>query len=174
MKTACLLTGEPGSGKTTIIKEVVSRSPGRAGGFYTEEIRREGVRLGFKIVTLDGREAVMAHTGFRGTYRVSKYGVDVESIDKVAAAAVREATRSHDIVVIDEIGKMELFSALFRDAVSEALESGKKVLGTIMLAAHPWADVIRQRADVEVVLVTRANRAAVVERVLRWLESGSV
>jgi nucleoside-triphosphatase len=116
----------------------------------------------------------MAHTSVHGPYRVSKYGVDVESIDKVAALAVREATRGHDIVVIDEIGKMELFSALLKDAVTEALESGKKVLGTIMLAADPWADTIKRRADVEVVLVTRANRAAVVERVLRWLESGSV
>lgn len=174
MKTACLLTGEPGSGKTTIIKGVLSKAPGRAGGFYTEEIRREGVRQGFKIVTLDGKEAVMAHTSGRGPYRVSKYGVDVDSIDRVAVVALREAVRSRDIVVIDEIGKMELSSALFKDAVAETLDSGKKVLGTIMLAPHPWADAIKRRPDVEVVLVSRANRAAVLEQVVRWLESGTV
>jgi nucleoside-triphosphatase len=171
MKNAYLLSGEPGSGKTTIIKSVLHKVGKSAGGFYTEEIRRQGIRQGFQIVTLDGQVAVMSHSGISSPYRVGKYGVDTGSIDSVAVPAVREAILGYDIVVIDEIGKMELFSPDFRDAVLEALESGKKVLGTIMLAAHPWADGIKRRDEVEIIRVTRANRSDVVNQVLLWLES---
>jgi len=171
MKKACLLSGEPGSGKTTIIKEVLSKVGKSAGGFYTEEIRSQGIRQGFRIITLDGKSATLAYSGIRSPYRVSKYGVDVSSMDEVAIPAVREAIRSRDIVVIDEIGKMELFSYSFRDAVIEALESEKRVLGTIMLASHPWADVVKRRAEVEIISVTRFNRSEVVDQVVGWLES---
>jgi nucleoside-triphosphatase len=169
MKKACLLSGEPGSGKTTIIKEVLSKVNKSAGGFYTEEIRSQGARQGFKIITLDGKSAVLAHTSVRSTHRVSKYGVDTDSIDKVAVPALKQAIQSKDIIVIDEIGKMELFSSSFKDAVIEALESGKKVLGTIMLASHPWADKIKARQDVEIIKVTRLNRNEVVNQVLAWI-----
>jgi nucleoside-triphosphatase len=169
MKRAYLLSGEPGSGKTTIIKEVLSKVNKSAGGFYTEEVRSQDVRQGFKIVTLDGKNAVLAHTSVRSPHRVSKYCVDIDSIDKVAVPALKQAIQSKDIIVIDEIGKMELFSPSFEDAVIEALQSEKKVLGTIMLASHPWADKIKERPEVEVIQVTRFNRNEVTNKVLNWL-----
>ena len=169
MKRAYLLSGEPGSGKTTIIKEVLSKVNKSAGGFYTEEIRSQGVRQGFKIITLDGKSAVLAHVGVSSLYRVSKYGVDTDSMDKVAVPSLKQAIQSKDIIVIDEIGKMELFSPSFKDAVIEALQSEKKVLGTIMLASHPWADKIKERPEVEVIQVTRLNRNEVVNQVLAWI-----
>ncbi len=169
MKRAYLLSGEPGSGKTTIIKEVLSKVNKSAGGFYTEEIRSQGVRQGFQIITLDGKSAVLSHTSVRSPHRVGKYGVDTDSMDKVAAPALRQAIQSKDIIVIDEIGKMELFSPSFKDAVIEALQSEKKVLGTIMLASHPWADRIKERPEVEVIEVTRLNRNEVVNQVLAWI-----
>jgi len=171
MKKAYLLSGQPGSGKTTIIKEVLSKVGKSAGGFYTEEIRNHGIRQGFRIITLDGESATLAHSGISSPYRVSKYRVDINSMDRVAIPAVREAICNRDIVVIDEIGKMELFSYSFRDAVIEALESEKRVLGTIMLASHPWADVVKRRAEVEIIWVTRLNSSKVVDQVLGYLES---
>jgi len=169
MKRAYLLSGEPGSGKTTIIKEVLSKVNKSAGGFYTEEIRSQGVRHGFKIITLDGKEAVLSHVSVHSPHRVSKYGIDPDNMDKVAVPALKQAIRSKDIIVIDEIGKMELFSASFKNAVIEALESKNKVLGTIMLASHPWADKIKKRPEVEVIKVTRFNRSEVIKQVLDWL-----
>jgi nucleoside-triphosphatase len=169
MKRALLLTGEPGCGKTTIIKEVLAKANRSAGGFYTEEIRAKGIRQGFKIITMDGKSAILAHIDVHSPHRVSKYGVDIESIDKVAVSALREAIQSKDVVVIDEIGKMELFSTPFKDAVLQALESDKRVLGTVMLASHPWADKIREQPEVEIVKVTRFNRNEVVNKVLDWL-----
>ena len=171
MKTAYFLSGEPGTGKTTIIKEVLSKANQSAGGFYTEEIRSQGVRQGFQIITIDGKNAVLAHISIRSLHQVSKYGVDKDSMDKVAVPAVRQAIQSKDIIVIDEIGKMEMFSASFKDAVIEALESKKKVLGTIMLASHPWADKIKERPEVEVIKVSRLNRDEVIKRVLDWIEA---
>jgi nucleoside-triphosphatase len=169
LKKAYLLSGEPGCGKTTLIKEVLAKANKSAGGFYTEEIRVQGGRQGFKIVTLDGKTAVLAHTSVHSPNRVSKYGVDIDNMDKTAIPALKEAIKSKDIVVIDEIGKMELFSPSFKDAVIEALQSKKKVLGTIMLASHPWADKIKERPEVEVIKVTRFNRGEVIKQVLDWL-----
>jgi nucleoside-triphosphatase THEP1 len=171
MKKACFLTGSPGVGKTTIIKQVLEKAQLRAGGFLTEEIRSGGARQGFRIVTLDGRSSILAHIDIKSPYRVSKYGVDIDGLDKVGVAALRAATTECDLVVIDEIGKMEFFSPSFKEAVSEALSSNKRVLGTIMLTSHPWADEMKQRPNVATVTVTRMNHPQVMEQVLEWLES---
>ncbi len=159
----------PGTGKTTIIKEVLSRSERSAGGFYTEEIRTQGMRQGFQIVTLDGETTTLAHIHIHGPYRVSKYGVDLSELERVAVPAIERAIRSHDIVVIDEIGKMELFSSAFRITALEAIESGKLVLGTIMLKPHPWADKIKHHPAVELILVDRSNRQEILRQLLQWI-----
>jgi len=171
MKQAYLLSGAPGVGKTTLIKQAIAMVKGKAGGFYTQEIRSQGVRQGFEIVTLDGSRAILAHVGIRSPYRVSKYGVDTENLDKVGVVALRRAIQECDIVVIDEIGKMELFSLAFREAVLEALNSRKKLLGTIMLPSHPWANQIKQDPRVKVLLVSRTNHQQVLEEVVGWLRS---
>jgi nucleoside-triphosphatase len=171
MDQAFLLTGVPGSGKTSLLKEVLAQVSASAGGFYTEEIRFGGARHGFKIVTLDGQSATLAHIDIQSPYRVSKYGVDLAALEQVAVPAITKAIGECDIVVIDEIGKMELFSRSFREAVLEAIASGKRVLGTIMLKPHPWADRIKQHPGVKVVPVTKMNRSQVMDQVLLWLKS---
>ena len=95
MGRTLLLTGRPGIGKTTVIKAVAKSLGQQAGGFYTEEIRGPGGRKGFRLVTLDGQEAVMAHVNLRGRGRprVSRYGVDVAAIERVGVAALRRAMR---------------------------------------------------------------------------------
>ena len=157
MKRVYLLTGKPGTGKTSLIKQVVAELKGEAGGFYTEEIRSQGMRLGFKLVTLDGYEAILAHVNIPSRYRVSRYGVDIDSLDRVGVFALRQANKQCDLIVVDEIGKMELFSASFREAVLEIISSGKRVLGTIMLAPNPWADAIKRQPQVNLIEVTRTN-----------------
>jgi energy-coupling factor transporter ATP-binding protein EcfA2 len=84
-----LLTGRPGCGKTTLIKRVVKNLPQGAGGFYTEEIRDGGTRTGFKIVTLDGEEAVFAHVDFKTPDHVGKYGLDLSALERIGVGAVR-------------------------------------------------------------------------------------
>jgi nucleoside-triphosphatase len=169
MKRALLLTGQPGTGKTALIKEALARTKVKGGGFYTEEIRTGGIRQGFRIVALDGQEAMLAHVSISSQYQVSKYRVDTDALDRVGVAALRQALKESDLIVIDEIGKMELLSPEFREAVTQVLDSGKKVLGTIMLNPHPFADEIKRHHEVEVLLVTRGNRPQVMNKVLNWL-----
>ena len=171
MKQVFLLTGRPGTGKTRLIKEAVAGMGSKAGGFYTEEIRSSGVRQGFKLVTLDGQSAILAHVKIHSPYRVSKYGVDIDSLDRVGVSALHKAAQECDLVVVDEIGKMELFSANFKKAVLEIIGSGKRVLGTIMLNAHPWADAIKRRPQVDLVPVTGANYHQVLAELRQWLKA---
>ena len=172
MKKTLVLTGKPGTGKTALIKEALTRTKAKRGGFYTEEIRTEGIRQGFQIVTLDGREAILAHVGISSPHQVSKYGVDTDSLNRVGVSVLRWALKESDLIVIDEIGKMELLSVEFREVVTQAINSGKKVLGTIMLNPHPFADEIKRHPEVETLLVTRDNRTEVMRKVLNWLTEG--
>jgi nucleoside-triphosphatase len=171
MKRALLLSGQPGTGKTALIKEALARTKVKGGGFYTEEIRTKGIRQGFRIVTLDGREAILAHVNISSPYQVSKYRVDRDALDRVGVAGLRQALEESDLIVIDEIGKMELLSPQFKEAVTQAINSGKKVLGTIMLNPHPFADEIKRHPEAEVLLVTRDNRSQVINEVLNWLRA---
>lgn len=163
------MTGRPGAGKTALIKEVLTRTEVRGGGFYTEEIRTGGIRQGFRIVTLDGQEAVLAHVGISSPYQVSKYHVDTDALDRVGVSALLKALKENDLIVVDEIGKMELLSPRFKQVVTQTINSGKKVLGTVMLSPHPFADEIKRHPEVEVLLVTRENLTDVLNRVLNWL-----
>lgn len=170
MVNVYLLTGSPGAGKTTIIREAIARLKARAGGFYTQEIRIGGVRQGFQITTLNGQNVILSHVDIHSPHRVSKYGVDIDNLDKVGVAALYQAIKESDLIVIDEIGKMELLSPRFREAVLKAINSGKKILGTIMLNPHPFANEIKKYPQVKVIQVSRANHAQVLNEILNWFK----
>ncbi len=170
MNRVLLLTGKPGTGKTALIREAINKTRIRAGGFYTEEIRTGGVRQGFRIVTLDGREAILAHVNISSPYQVSKYKVDINSLDKVGVPAIHQALKEYDVTIIDEIGKMELLSLQFKEAVRQAMDSDRKVLGTIMLGPHPFADEVKSHPEVRLLLLSKDNRNQALGEILRWLE----
>ena len=171
MGRALLLTGRPGVGKTTVVMAVAESLGGRAAGFYTEEIRGTGGRQGFRLVTLDGRAAVMAHVNLRGRGRprVGRYGVDAGAIERVGVAALRRAEREGKVVIVDEIGKMELFCGPFKEAVLHAVNGPQPIVATAMLRPHPWVDSLKMMPHVTVWEVTAANRNGMAKRVMEWL-----
>jgi nucleoside-triphosphatase len=169
MGRAYLLTGRPGVGKTTCLRRALALAGQPAGGVFTEEIREQGTRVGFALETVDGRRTVLAHVRRRGEPRVGKYGVDVAALDDVGVPAIRAAVREGCLVIVDEIGKMEMASAAFRLAVEAALRGPVSVLGTILAAPHPWADHIKADPAVRLIEVTLANRESIPAKLVALL-----
>jgi nucleoside-triphosphatase len=165
-----LLTGLPGIGKTTIIQKVVRDLTRPAGGFYTREIREGSTRKGFRIISLDGREGLLAHRDFTGPFRVGRYGVNVADIERIAVNALEQALENSGCLIIDEIGRMELFSQRFQRCVLQCLDASTTVLGTIQRARTPFLDRIRSREDVEIITVTTTNRNDLPSNILRMLD----
>ncbi len=152
-----LLTGRPGIGKTTLIKRLIETSSLSKGGFYTEEVREEGQRVGFSLITLDGKRSLLAHLKTKSPYRVGRYGVDIDTFEAIGVESIRKAISTNDIIIIDEIGRMELFSRKFREVVLQALKTGR-VVATIKKGRDDFVDKIKSRKDVRGLEVNLENR----------------
>jgi len=161
-----LITGKPACGKTTLIREILKELNFKADGFYTSEIRKGKERLVFEIISLDGKRGILAHKDLKSKFNVSKYGVNIEDLDRIGTESVLKAIREKKICVIDEIGGMEILSRKFREAVEKVLNSQIPVLGTITLKSNPFCDTIKQRKDTKVFYLTRENREKVKKEVL--------
>jgi nucleoside-triphosphatase len=166
--TRILLTGPPQCGKTTVIKKVVERFPGRASGFYTREVREAGRRVGFEIVTLDGRTTWLSHVDFPGPYRVGKYGVSLENLHRVVLPAL-EAGEGVDLLVVDEIGKMECLSARFVAALDALWRQPVPLLASVAEKGGGFIQKIKEKPGIILVRVTPANRDELPERILAQL-----
>lgn len=171
MNQAILLTGDPGSGKTTLLRRFLLDRNVPAGGFYTREARVEGTRVGFDIVTLDGRVGRLAHIESKSNIRVGRYGVDLEALDSIGVSAVQNAIDDQLLVVIDEIGPMEIYSEKFCAVVNRALSSDVMVFGTIVKRSVPFADQVKVHPRVKLIEVTVCNRENLLAEVTRLFDS---
>ena len=155
--TNILLTGPPRSGKSTLIEKVVQRINKPATGFFTRELREKGKRVGFLIETLDGNTGILAHQKIRSRYRVGKYGVNLADLDQIAVVSMLPSTPDQ-IVVVDEIGKMECFSPLFKETLLRVLSSENQVIGSIAIKGDRFIESIKRRDDVSLVSITETTR----------------
>jgi nucleoside-triphosphatase len=166
-----LITGPPGIGKTTVIQKVLSGIDISAGGFYTHEIRKEGRRVGFSLKTLEGEEGILAHIDHREGYRVGRYGVDIGLFEAMALPALEQALCEKKLIVIDEIGRMELLSQAFQEMVIRVLDQDERhVLGVIHQGRDPYTASVKRREDVRVIPVIHTNRDDLPSQIITRLQ----
>ena len=157
------MTGKPGEGKTSIIQRTMKsldETGLKAGGIYCPEIRVDSQRVGFEIIDLETKQkGILAHIDQHDGPRVGRYRVNLQDLENIGVEAINWALRSADYIVIDEVGPMELCSKRFREAVFNAVESPKPVLGVIHYRLrNPIISQIKSREDTVIYEVTIENR----------------
>lgn len=160
-----LICGPPGVGKTTLIKKILKKTNLRAGGFYTEEIRGRSNRVGFKIISLDNQEGILAHINIKDSQRVGRYGVNINDLENIGARSLEQALKNDDLIIIDEIGKMEVFSEEFKEKVLDCLSSKKIVLAAISMVGDKFISNIKRRDDIILFKVTKENRDKLIKTI---------
>jgi nucleoside-triphosphatase len=137
-------------------------------GFYTEEIREKGIRKGFELISLSGRRELLSHVDIRSPYRVSKYGVDIRRFEDFLDC-IPFFAQGTEIVIIDEIGKMECFSKKFEQIVRALLDSEKMFISTISLKGSGFIAEVKERNDIKLFELSPANRGSLLSEILQEL-----
>jgi len=146
----------------------------KLGGMTSQEILERGIRVGFEIRDYaSGRKGWLAHTRQPVGPRIGKYRVNLDSLNSIGATSILNALKDADIVLIDEIGPMELFSQAFKEAGQKAINSSKPVLGTIHYhAQHHLVKQIKSRNDADIIEVTQENRdqlpTLIVDKIIKF------
>jgi len=170
-KKNILITGSPGIGKTTLIKRISHDLQYlNPAGFYTEEIRVEGIRKGFSLVSLDGERATLSHTGIASRDRVGKYGVDIAAFEDFLDH-IAFFNPDIGVIIIDEIGKMECISDKFNKLLKTILEQERPVIAAISRKGEGIIEEIKKRADVELFVMTQNNRNSLLPEILKLVHS---
>jgi len=178
-KRVLLLTGSPGVGKTTVLLRLVESLKGKGysvGGMLSREVRSDGVRVGFEVLDLgSGRRGWLARVNQPSGPQVGKYRVNLEDLNSIGAEAIMKAVQDCDVIAIDEIGPMELFSENFKEAVKRAVESVKLVVGVVHWKARDrLIEEVKAREDTEIITVTQENRnklqEVIIEKAVEFLE----
>jgi nucleoside-triphosphatase len=179
-KRVLLLTGSPGVGKTTVLLRVVESLKAKGysvGGMISREVRSDGTRVGFEVLDLStNRRGWLAHVNQPIGPQVGKYRVNLDDLNDIGVEAIGKAVDKCDVIAIDEIGPMELFSEKFREAVGKAVECGKVVVGVVHWKARDrLIEEVKKREDTEVLEVTCENRnklhESIVGKAVVFLES---
>jgi nucleoside-triphosphatase len=155
-----LLPGRPGAGKSTIARRLADwrREEGiDVSGSHTLEIRDGGRRRGFSVEGLGGERGVLAHVELPGPPRGGRYGVDLAALEQLVIPALEDASEN-GIVIVDELGKMELASRTFRERIKAPLNRPVPVVATMQSASHPFTDALKRRSGIETLHLTHATR----------------
>lgn len=169
------ITGLPGAGKTQALLKVIEMLEDdgkKVGGMITEPIMKRGRREGFYVMDWASKEKrVFASKDIVSKIMVGRYGVDVSALDEVGVKALQYATANCDVIVIDEVGKMEVESDGFVTAVKEALDADKPLLLTLhKKSRNPLLQDIRRRDDVRILEVTQVNRNLLPYKIVKLLK----
>ena len=169
------ISGLPGAGKTFALLKVIEMLEAdglRVGGMLTEPIVLRNRREGFYVMDWVTKEKrVLASKDIESKTTVGRFGVDLAALEEVGVAALRNATASCDVIVIDEIGKMEAESPTFIQAVKDALDADKPLLLTLhKKSRNPLLQDIRRRDDVRILEVTQVNRNLLPYKIVKLMK----
>jgi nucleoside-triphosphatase len=165
-----LLTGLPGCGKTTAIMKIVAGLDSAfVAGFYTEEIRENNKRKGFRWKRLDGAGGILAHVDIKSRFKVGKYGVDVAGFEKSVVPVLDAGQSDAGLFVIDEIGKMECLSRKFTAAVRGLFDSDKSVLATVARKGTGLVSEVKNYPGTKLFNLTSENREKTIDEILKIL-----
>lgn len=158
-----LITGEPHSGKSTLLAQVVSGFENKQ-GFITQEILECGGRTGFEIISEVGDRTILASVSSPSEQRVSRYGVEVANLGKFVAGL--QHPREGTLLYVDEIGQMQLFSEPFKQYVTNCLNSPNLFLATLTsVYKDSFTEKLKARDDIEVVELTVDNRNVIRQQI---------
>lgn len=170
------LTGLPGAGKTTAVLKIIEMLKQTddeltIGGMINEPVLKDKRIVGFSTMNLaNGDTAVFGSTKFESKFTVGNIGFDFSKLDEVGVQAIRQAINESDVIVIDEVGKIEVESQAFVDIVKEAVEAEKPMLITLhKKSRNPLLQDIRRRDDVRLLDITPTNRNLLPHKIVRLM-----
>ena len=165
-----LLTGLPGCGKTTAIMKIIAELDCTStAGFYTEEIRENNLRIGFRWRRLDGVEGILAHVDTNSRFKVGRYSVDIPCFEKNIVPVLNIEQTDAELFVIDEIGKMECYSDKFVAAVRGLFASDKSILATVARKGSGLISEVKNYPGVQLFNLTHENREKIIGEILQIL-----
>lgn len=165
-----LLTGLPGCGKTTAVMQIIANlDPKKVAGFYTQEIRENDTRKGFRWTSLDGTAGILAHIDIKKLWRVGKYGVDVTGFEKSVVPILDIEQSDAELFVIDEIGKMECLSEEFVTVVRRLFGSDRSVLAAVAQKGSGLISEVKNYSGTKLFNLTRQGRDETVAEILQIL-----
>ncbi len=146
-----------------MVQKAAAATGCRVGGVLARDKRFKDRRVGFELLDLStGATGMLADESGSGP-QLGKYRVHPEDLDGIGAKAVENALGC-DLIVIDEVGPMELTSRRFVVAVEKALSSDRPML----VVLHEWSPhrlAKKIRATFKVVTVTQENRDALAKEI---------
>ena len=172
------ITGLPGSGKTQTLLRIIQLLEAEGvsvGGMVTEPIVERQRRVGFQLTNWITKEkAVFAHEGLKSRIRSGRFGVNLQALEQVGTKALADARQSADVIVIDEVGKMEVESDTFTKSVVETLDANKSIVMTLhKKSRNPLLQDIRRRDELRLLEVTPVNKNLLAVKIVRLLTGRS-
>ncbi len=173
------ITGLPGAGKTTALLSVIDmlkKDDLKIGGMINEPIMEGRYRVGFTTKNfMTGEIETFASTDIESKIMVGKIGVDISKLETIGVNAIKQACEECDIIIIDEVGKVEVESELFCQVVKDALDVDKPMILTLhKKSRNPLLQDIRRRDDVRILEVTPTNRALLPHKIVRLMNGENV
>ena len=170
------MTGPPGVGKTTLLRRLYEHCAERGvmvSGILTDEARSGNERTGFKIRSLmSGREGWLASKVAGPGPKIGSYTVNISELESIGATSLQNAARGDaSLVLVDEIGPMEMTSPFFRRALSEVLAGRKTTVASVKYGSH--YDEVEHATKMEgtrVVLMSRGNRDSLLSELTKLID----